>query len=438
MNHERAGALVDETHDPSLRSWVASANTRETDFPIQNLPLGVFTRRGTQQAPRIGVAIGAEVLDLPLAAKSLGSLPVEIREALVRPALNGLMALGHDAMRKLRRALVVLLREGSPHADPGLLVPIASVEMHLPAAIGDYTDFYASIHHATRVGSLFRPDNPLLPNYKHVPIAYHGRSSSIVPSGTVVRRPSGQTKSPNEAQPAYRPSRALDYELEAGIFIGRGNGLGQPVDITNAEEHVFGLCLLNDWSARDIQSWEYQPLGPFLAKNFATTISPWVVTMEALAPFRRAPMPRAEGDPGPLAYLRNDKDAATAFDVNVEAWLTTAQMSERGIDPYRLSAASTRDLYWNVAQMVAHHTSNGCNLRPGDLLGTGTISGPDDSSRGCLMEITSNGGKSIVLPSGEKRTFLADGDEVILRGFCTREGFARIGFGECTGIVRSS
>jgi len=432
---------IDDTHDPALRSWVASANAPGTDFPIQNLPCGVFTRRGTSQPPRIGVAIGGDVLDVQLAAAALVGLPVEIREALTQPVLNGLMALGHDAMRVLRGALVELLREGSAHADAGLLVPIAAVDMHVPVVIGDYTDFYASIHHATRVGRLFRPDNPLLPNYRYVPIAYHGRSSSIVPSGTPIRRPSGQTKSPDEAQPSYRPSRAVDYELEAGVFIGQGNELGDPIDIARAEDSVFGLCLLNDWSARDIQSWEYQPLGPFLGKNFATTVSPWVVTLDALAPFRVQPAPRDASDPAPLPHLAAaipDGSAGRTFDVRVEAWLSTARMRDHGIPAHRLSAASLRDLYWDIAQMVAHHTSNGCNLRPGDLLGTGTISGPRDDGRGCLLEITANGRQPLALPSGETRSFLADGDEVTLLGSCAREGFARIGFGTCRGIVRSA
>jgi fumarylacetoacetase len=426
---------TDHTHDPSLRSWVGSANAPGADFPIQNLPFGVFTRRGTQQPPRIGVAIGGDVVDMQLAADGPIDLPVEIRETLTQPMLNGVMALGHDAMRVLRRALVELLREGSAHADPGLLVPMAAVDMHVPAAIGDYTDFYASIHHATRVGSLFRPDSPLLPNYKYIPIAYHGRSSSIVPSGTPIRRPSGQTKSPDEGQPSYRPSRALDYELEAGVFIGEGNAWGHPIDIASAEQHVFGLCLLNDWSARDIQSWEYQPLGPFLAKNFATTVSPWVVTLEALAPFRCEPAPRDTRDPAPLPHLA---PGGRMFDVRVEAWLTTARMRERGIPAQRLGGASLCDLYWDIAQMVAHHTSNGCNLRPGDLLGTGTISGPHEDARGCLLEITANGRQPIALPGAEARSFLADGDEVTLLGSCAREGFARIGFGACSGIVGSA
>jgi fumarylacetoacetase len=330
-----------------------------------------------------------------------------------------------------------LLRDSSTHADPDWLVPMAAADMHLPAAIGDYTDFYASLHHATRVGRLFRPDHPLAPNYKYVPIAYHSRSSSIVPSGTAIRRPSGQAKSPGETRPSYRPSRSLDYELEAGVFIGRGSELGHPIDLADAEDHVFGVCLLNDWSARDIQAWESQPLGPFVAKNFATTISPWIVTLEALAPFRCKLGSRAADDPQPLPHLMHSAGTAPHIDIHVEAWIASKQMRTTETAPMRLGYSSLCDLYWDVAQMVTHHASTGCNLRPGDLLGTGTISGAGDESQGCLLEITANGRQPIELPSGERRSFLADGDEVTLRGYCKREGFARIGFGECRGIVTS-
>ena len=370
-------ARLDESHDPALRSWVESANLPDTDFPIQNLPFGVFTRRGVSQPPRIGVAIGDQILDVPLAAKNLGDLPVEIREALSLPALNALMALGHDVMRALRGALVELLRDGSTHADPGWLVPMAAADMHLPAAIGDYTDFYASLHHATRVGRLFRPDHPLAPNYKYVPIAYHGRSSSIVPSGTAIRRPSGQAKSPDETRPSYRPSRSLDYELEAGVFIGRGSELGQPIDIADAEDHVFGVCLLNDWSARDIQAWESQPLGPFLAKNFATTISPWIVTLEALAPFRCELSSRAAGDPEPLPHLKHSAGTAPHIDMHVEAWIASEQMrnTERCADAARMLIAlrfvlgrrpngdSSRE--HRVQSAPRRSSGNGHNLRRG-------------------------------------------------------------------------
>ena len=428
-------ARLDESHDPTLRSWVESANVPDTDFPIQNLPFGVFTRRGVSQRPRIGVAIGDQILDVPLAAKTFGDLPVETRQALSLPALNTLMALGHDVMRALRGALVELLRDGSTHADPDWLVPMAAADMHLPAAIGDFTDFYASLHHATRVGRLFRPDHPLAPNYKYVPIAYHSRSSSIVPSGTAIRRPSGQAKSPGVTRPSYRPSRSLDYELEAGVFIGRGSELGHPIDIADAQDHVFGVCLLNDWSARDIQAWESQPLGPFVAKNFATTISPWIVTLEALAPFRCELRSRAADDPEPLPHLKHSAGTAPHIDMHVEAWIASKQMRTTDAAPMRLGYSSLCDLYWDVAQMVTHHASTGCNLRPGDLLGTGTISGAGDESQGCLLEITANGRQPIELPSGERRSFLADGDEVTLRGYCKREGFARIGFGECRGTI---
>ena len=299
--------------------------------------------------------------------------------------------------------------------------------MLLPVAIGDYTDFYASVHHATNVGSMFRPDNPLLPNYKWLPIGYHGRSSSIVVSGTPVRRPSGQTKDDASPAPVFGPSKRLDYEMELGMFIGPGNDLGEPIAVGSALDHVFGFCLVNDWSARDVQTWEYQPLGPFLAKSFATSISPWIVTLDALEPFRTRAFERASGDPEPLPYLRDD----VGYDINVEVWLRTKKMSE----PVRLSRGNFRDMYWTVAQLVAHHTSNGCNLRPGDLLASGTISGPEKDARGCLLELTWRGTEPIQLPTGETRRFLEDGDEVILRAYCEREGVPRIGFGECRGVV---
>jgi fumarylacetoacetase len=426
---------VDESHDHNLRSWVTSANTPETDFPIQNLPFGVFSR--TAELPRIGVAIGDHVLDAEraTAAGVFADLPVEIREALAQRSLNRLMALGHDAMRVLRQHLIQVLREGSTVSDPGLLATRAEVRLYVPSLIGDFTDFYASLHHATRVGRLFRPDTPLLPNYKHLPVAYHGRASSLVPTGTAIRRPWGQTKASDDTAPVFRPTRSLDYELEAGIFIGRGTTLGQPILIADAEDHVFGLCLLNDWSARDIQAWEYQPLGPFLAKSFATTISPWVVTLEALAPFRTSLQSRPAGDPEPLPYLASTPSGSSAFDIHLEVTLSSDIMRARSITPCVLGRATLRDLYWDVAQMVAHHTSNGCNLRPGDLFGTGTVSGPDDTQRGCLLEMTANGREPIELPTGESRRYLVDGDEVLFRGYCEREGYARIGFGECGGVV---
>jgi fumarylacetoacetase len=431
---------VDHTHEPSLRSWVESAEGH-ADFPIQNLPLGVFRRRGSDEAARVGVAIGDLILDLTAchSERRFTGLAATAADACDGPTLNPLMALGARPRAELRRQVSELLTANSAASgNPGLLVPQAEAELLLPAAIGDYTDFYASVHHATNVGSMFRPDNPLLPNYKWVPIGYHGRASSIVPSGTPVRRPSGQSRAPDAATPSFGPSRSLDYEMELGFFVAAGNALGEPVPIARAEERIFGFCLVNDWSARDLQAWEYQPLGPFLAKNFATTISPWIVTLEALEPFR-APSPvRPPGDPAPLPYLDSRKNAdAGAFAVTVEVSLSSARMREAGLDPVRLSRGSAADLYWTPAQLLAHHTSNGCNLQPGDLLATGTISGPTKESRGCMLELTWRGAEPLALPTGETRKFLEDGDEVIMRGYCEREGAVRIGFGECRGVVLS-
>jgi fumarylacetoacetase len=427
---------LDETHSPALRSWVQSANTPGTDFPIQNLPFGVFRPRGRVGFPRIGVAIGDQILDLVRGrdAGLFAQLPERVKDALAAPTLNDLMALGRTAASAVRRNLSAILARG--REDFSLLAPMADADLLVPAAIGDYTDFYASIFHAMNVGRLFRPDNPLLPNYQHVPIAYHGRASSIVASGTTIMRPSGQTKTATATVPSFGPSERLDYEVEIGAFVGTGNALGTPIPIDHAEDHLFGLCLLNDWSARDIQAWEHQPLGPFLAKNFATSISPWVVTIDALAPFRSAASVRPPTEPQPLSYLASTRNADFgAFDVTVEAWLQTPRMRERHIEPYRLSKGSVRDLYWTVAQMVAHHTCNGCNLRPGDVIGSGTISGQAPAARGCLLEITRGGTEPLTLPTGETRTFLSNGDEVILRGYCERAGYARIGFGECRGLV---
>ena len=407
---------LDETHDAALSSWVAEANDPATDFPIQNLPFGRFRRRGETKF-RIGVAIGDQVLDLAGAA------------LIDTDDMNAFMQAGATRRNTLRSALSEALRTGSPKQRTlqACLVPQTAVEMGLPCLIGDYTDFYTSIHHATNVGRQFRPDNPLLPNYRWIPIGYHGRASSIGVSTQSIRRPVGQFKGPDDAAPSVGPTRRLDYELELGAFIGPGNNLGDPIPVSDALDHVFGFCLVNDWSARDLQTWEYQPLGPFLAKNFATSISPWIVTVDALAPYRVKPAPRAAGDPEPLPHLRDD----VAFDITVEVWLRTAKMSE----PVRLSRGNVRDMYWTVAQLVAHHTSNGCNLRPGDLLASGTISGPAKESRGCLLELTWRGTEPIELPTGETRKFLEDGDEVILRAYCQREGLPRIGFGECRGIV---
>ena len=428
---------VDETHDSALSSWVPSANTRGTDFPVQNLPLGVFRRRGTNDRPRIGVAIGDAIFDLYHATQeNLVTGADSLREACEAPALNALMSLPHAHRLQFRHTLSALLRSGAD-ASRTQLVAQADAEMLLPATIGDYTDFYASIFHATNVGKMFRPDNPLLPNYKYVPIGYHGRASSIVLSGTDVHRPSGQTRDDAALPPVFGPTRRLDYELEVGFFVGRSNALGEPVPIEHAGARLFGLCLLNDWSARDIQTWEYQPLGPFLAKNFSSTISPWVVTMEALAPFRVPAFARADGDPAPLPYLTDDADqAGGGIDVKLEVLLSSALMRAEGRAPSRLSHSTLADLYWTPAQLLAHHTSNGCNLESGDLLGSGTVSGEAKDARGCLLELTWRGADPIQLPSGETRRFLEDGDEVIMRGACERDGFARIGFGECRGVIR--
>jgi len=434
--------MADETLDPGLRSWVGSAQAPEADFPIQNLPFGVFSREG--EATRVGVAIGDQVLDLSAVARE-GLLDASLGaaiDAVQAPVLNALMALGRPAAAGLRAQLSLLLRERDATAPMNhglrarLLVPQAEAQMHLPAVVGDYTDFYASVHHATNVGALFRPDNPLLPNYKWIPIGYHGRASSLVPSGTRVPRPAGQRKAPDAPAPTVGPSLSLDYELELGAFIGRGNALGSPVPLADAEDHLFGLCLVNDWSARDIQAWEYQPLGPFLGKSFLTTVSPWVVTLDALAPFR---VPRAErpaGDPDPLPYLDTVADrTGGAFDITLEAALSTARMRAAGHGPVRLARTRASDLYWTLGQMVTHHTVNGCNLRPGDLLASGTVSGPAPDSLGCLLELTRRGARPLALPTGETRTFLQDGDEVTFTAFCSREGAARIGFGECRGLV---
>lgn len=430
-------AQLDQTHDRWLRSWVPGTNDHP-DFPIQNLPLGVISPAGGP--PRAGVAIGNYVLDLPGLAVT-GLLSGEAKtaaEAGAGPVLNPVFALGPRPRKALRTRLSELLREDSPArgvVEP-LLHPASACAAHLPATIGDYTDFYAGIHHAEAVGRLFRPDNPLLPNYKWVPIGYHGRSSSVRPSGERVRRPNGQTRFGDEAEPTFGPSRRLDYELELGIWIGVGNAPGTSIPIAGADEHIAGYCLLNDWSARDVQAWEYQPLGPFLAKNFATTLSPWVVTPEALAPFRAARPPRPNQDPHLLPYLDDDDDrAAGALDIELEVLLFTPGLAERGAAPHRACLSSTRHLYWTPAQLVAHHTSGGCDLRPGDLFGTGTISGPDDESCGSLLEATRGGRAPIRLASGEERLFLEDGDEVILVGRCRREGFASIGFGACRASI---
>ena len=429
---------LDDTHDPQRRSWVASAHGH-TDFPLQNLPHGVFTT-SHDASPRGGVAIGDRVLDLAAAARA-GLFARETADAAAlaaAPRLNAFLAAGVEARRALRARLFALLSDGASErgAVEPLLHPASDCTMHLPATIGDYTDFYAGIHHAMNVGKQFRPDQPLLPNYKYVPIGYHGRSSSIRASGTPVRRPQGQRKAPTDAAPTFGPSRRLDYELEVGIWIGPGNELGTPIPIAAASDHIAGFCLLNDWSARDLQAWEYQPLGPFLAKNFATSISPWVVMPEALAPFRAPQMPRPDGDPAPLPYLFDDVDQHTgALDLELEVLLVTPCLTALGLPPHRLSLGSARHMYWTVAQLVTHHASNGCNLRPGDLFGSGTISAPTPDGLGSLLEITEGGKRPIALASGNTRTFLDDGDEVIIRARARREGYASIGFGEVRGVV---
>lgn len=429
---------IDATHDPALRSWVESANQPDADFPIQNLPFGVFRKPGSSQA-RIGVAIGDQILDLVQCHGEglLQELPMVVKDACLAPTLNLLMFLGREASSSLRQRLSDVLRSGAeiPSAA-NLLVPMSEAELLLPASMGNYTDFYASIFHATNVGKLFRPDHPLLPNYKYVPIAYHGRASSLVPSGTPIPRPNGQRKRPEEAEPSFGPTRSLDYELEVGFFVGRGNALGESISLNTAEDHIFGLCLVNDWSARDIQAWEYQPLGPFLSKSFATTLSPWVVTLEALAPFRCAAFSRPPEDPAPLPYLADAVNAEQGgIALTLEVYLRTAQMREQSLEPVRISQGSFQQMYWTIAQMLTHHSSNGCNLCPGDLLASGTVSGSEPGSQGCLLEITRRGSEPLQLPDGETRSFLLDGDEVIMRGYCEKLGFARIGFGECRGVI---
>jgi fumarylacetoacetase len=413
---------LDDTHDPALESWVESAHAPGCEFPIQNLPLGIFKRKGRKEPPRGGVAIGDQILDL---------VALGIRTG---PTLNGLAAMGRSASRKLRRELSRALSVKSKQKKrlQKHLVPMKQAELFLPVAIGDYSDFFTGIHHATNMGRLLRPDNPLLPNYKWVPIGYHGRGSSIVVSGTGIRRPHGQLKAADAPAPTYAATKRLDYEAELGFIAGAGNRLGQPIALRDALEHVFGVVLLNDWSARDIQAWEYQPLGPFLGKSFATTISPWIVTMDALEPYRCAAFARPDGDPKPLPYLLDKDDQREGgFAIELEMHLRTPKMKT----PQRLSRGNFRDSYWTVAQMVAHQTSNGCNLEPGDLLGSGTISGPAPDSLGSMMEQTLAGKNPLQLPSGETRSFLEDGDEVIQRGRCAREGYASIGFGEASGRI---
>ncbi len=429
---------LNETHDASLQCRVESANQPGADFPIQNLPFGVFVPAGDVR-PRPGVAIGERILDLLECRKRglLDGLPQELMAASAGESLNALMALGPELWSSLRKRISRLLRaDGTSLRNwdqvESAVVPMKICTLLLPARIGDYTDFYASMHHARNVGSMFRPENPLFPNYKYVPVGYHGRASSIVVSGTPVIRPCGQLEGLNSV-PQFGPTRLLDYELEVGVFVGPGNPLGEPIQIADAESHLFGLCLVNDWSARDIQKWEYQPLGPFLAKSFATTISPWVVTMEALEPYRIPAPARSHDDPVPLPYLTAPSDAGRGgIDLALEVLLSSERMRRAGIPPALLSRSKLGDLYWTLAQLLTHHASNGCNLRPGDLLASGTVSGADKGSHGCLLELTRRGAQRVSLPDGEMRSFLEDGDEVILRA---RAG--RLGFGDCRGIVRS-
>lgn len=430
------------THDPSLPCWVESANVPGCDFPIQNLPFCVFSEFDAEAVPRGGIAIGDQILDLAVCADEslFTGRAADAVYVAAQSTLNELMTVDNEHLSALRAEVSALL-SGNGHTHRGIRLPrnllhaMDGAIIYMPTRIGNYTDFYASIYHATNVGSMFRPDNPLLPNYKWVPIGYHGRASSVSLKETVVR-PHGQTKPAGETAPTFGPSRQLDYELEVGAFIARGNALGDSIPISDASESLFGFCLVNDWSARDIQSWEYQPLGPFLSKSFATNISPFIVTREALEPFRVPAFPRPEGDPAPLEYLSDETDQAEGgYDIQLEVYLSSQQMRDAEIAPMRLSHGTFKDMYWTMAQMVAHHTSNGCDLRPGDLIASGTVSGQGMDERGCLLEITRRGAEPIALPTGEQRQFLEDGDEVIMRGYCEREGSVRIGFGECRAMI---
>jgi fumarylacetoacetase len=437
---------VNKTHDPALTSWVGAANSPDADFPIQNLPFGVFSRKDDTER-RVGVAIGDQIVDVgeSLSANLWTEEARDIARYCDRPDMRDLMGAPKESLSLFRARLSELL-SGEPGDDsainplpPGALVPMSEAVMRPPIEIGDYTDFYASVYHATNVGRLFRPDSPLLPNYKYVPIGYHGRASSIVLGGSDVRRPNGQTQPVGSSAPSFGPSQMLDYEAEIGFFVGKGNDLGDTINIDEAEEHIFGVCLVNDWSARDIQSWEYQPLGPFLSKSFATSISPWVITWEALEPYRVPAFFRPPGDPRPLGYLSSDRNVNEGgIDLTIEVYLRSMLMREGHMRPARLSAASLADMYWTAAQMLTHHASNGCNLRTGDLFASGTISGPETGSQGCLLELTRRGAEPITLPTGEERKFLHDGDEVIMRGFLQRQGAARIGLGECSGLIVAS
>ncbi len=424
---------INETHDPNLKSWIESANAPDADFPIQNLPFCVYSRH-PEFGSELGVVIGDFVLDLRALQEEV------FQDSYWTKNDEKLAYINPDRVSDLRKELVRLLSENYSaelrEEIEMFLIPLKDVKFESPYNIGDYTDFYCSIFHATNVGAMFRPDNPLLPNYKYIPIGYHGRASSIVISGTDVKRPKGQNRSDAEKPPIYIPAKNLDYEMEVGFFVGKGNQIGETISIESAEEHIFGLCLVNDWSARDIQAWEYQPLGPFLAKNFATTISPFVVTMEALAPFRVPAFERDAGDPQPLDYLNGETNQKNGgFDVQLEVYIQTQKMRDEQQEPFLLSRSNMKDLYWTIGQMLAHHASNGCNLQTGDLMATGTVSGQGKTERGCLLELTWRGTQPIELPNGEQRRFLEDGDEIIMRGFCEREGFRRIGFGTCRGKI---
>jgi len=435
---------INETHNPDLKSWIESANDPNTDFPIQNLPFITYWSKDDDELGGIGVVIGDQVFDLGMSS-SMGFfdnlLSEDSEEALYDGiSLNDLDVWSTEERSAVRLQLSRIFRsDANSYTRARLsecLTPLSGVNIDFPFETRDYTDFYCSIFHATNVGSMFRPDNPLLPNYKYLPIGYHGRASSIVISGTDVKRPKGQNRSDADNPPVYIPCRNLDYEMEVGFFVGNGNELGQTIPIENAEEHIFGLCLVNDWSARDIQAWEYQPLGPFLAKNFATTISPFVVTMEALAPFRAVAFARPEGDPAPLDYLAyEENEKQGGIDINLEVYIASQKMRDENVAPMLVSRSNMKDLYWTIGQMLAHHASNGCNTQAGDLIATGTVSGREKSERGCLLEMTWRGTEPIELPTGEQRRFLEDGDEVIMKGYCEREGFRRIGFGECRGII---
>jgi fumarylacetoacetase len=446
---------INETHDPNLKSWVESANDPNTDFPIQNLPFCTFTRLPDTFEISLGVVIGDQIINLDslVSEKNLfdrkekgweigGTIVEHGTDASIGESrrLAGLMPHDPSERQAFRQRLVAILSEDAHKNIQRVvrrnLLPISEAGLIRPVHIGDYTDFYCSIFHATNVGSMFRPDQPLMPNYMYVPIGYHGRASSIVVSGTDIRRPKGQNRSDAENPPVFIPAKSLDYEMELGFFVGQGNELGRPIPIGEAEKHIFGMCLVNDWSARDIQAWEYQPLGPFLAKNFATTISPFVVTMEALAPFRTPAFERDPEDPQPLEYLSDETNKKFGgLDINLEVYIQTEKMRNEKIEPFLISRSNTKDLYWTVGQMLTHHASNGCNLQTGDLMATGTVSGPGKDERGCLLERTWRGTEPLEMPSGETRRFLEDGDEVIMKGYCEREGFRRIGFGECRGRI---